>query len=414
VRALLLIEGAYKFQGLFGIADGLPLSANAMMTKTTVYLDHNASAPLLPEARDAIASALELTGNPSSVHRAGRAVRGLIESARDQVKLATGATRDQIVFTGSATEAIAQAVCAGARALGVQRIVTSTGEHAAVLRAAAATGLPVTEVPLLASGLVDLAALKLALEAADTAVETALVALHWVNNETGVVQPLDEIERLVGPTPHFLFIDAVQAFGKRDLDFAARGADMMAISAHKIGGPAGIGALLMKAHCEQARLIPGGGQETGRRGGTEATALIAGFGAAAESFRRHYDAAGVGGLAARAEKGLCEAYDDVVVFGAGAERIGNVVNFAVPGATAATMMMGLDLEGVAVSSGSACSSGKVGRSHVLDAMGVAPELAACALRISFGWSSVEDDVDGFLACFDKVINRARKSHGQAA
>lgn len=384
------------------------------MGHQAIYLDHNASAPLLPEAREAILAALELTGNPSSVHAHGRALRNLIEAARADVASAAGAERTQVVFTGSATEAITQAIVGGATALGASGIVVSAGEHQAVLKAAEATGLEVTRVGLDVEGRIRLDEVTAALKSAEADGQTLLVAVHLVNNETGVVQPIDRIEALVGPTPHFLFVDAVQAFGKRPLDFAARAADMMAVSAHKIGGPAGVGALLMKAHCDRVRLIPGGGQETGRRGGTEAAELIAGFGAAARAFPKAYAQAGVDALVARAEDGMRSMVPGVVVFGASAERVGNVSNFAVPGLKNAVAMMGLDLLGLSISSGSACSSGKVGPSHVLEAMEVPAELAGCAMRLSLGWSSTMDDVEAYLAGFGEVVDRHMSRHGRAA
>jgi cysteine desulfurase len=376
------------------------------MTRAAIYLDHNAASPLLPEARAALVAGLDLTGNASSVHGHGRALRILIDTARGQVAALAGAERKQVVFTGSATEAITQAIVGGARAFASEAIVISAGEHAAVSKAAEMTGLPVITIGLLADGSIDLDQL---VERLQHAGGNLLVALHWVNNETGVVQDMARINALVGPTRHALFIDAVQAFGKLPLDFAASAPDMMAVSGHKIGAPAGIGALLVKAHADVVRLIPGGGQEQGRRGGTEAAALIAAFGAAASAIVDRYTAANVPALIARLEAALP---DDAVVFGG--ERLGNVVNFAVPGIKNATAMMGLDLMGLSVSSGSACSSGKVGPSHVLAAMGVAPELAECALRVSLGWNSTSDDVDAFVAGYRTILERQRARQGQAA
>lgn len=376
------------------------------MTRAAIYLDHNAASPLLPEARAALVAGLDLTGNASSVHGHGRALRNLIDTARGQVAATAGAERKQVVFTGSATEAITQAIVGGARAFASEAIVISAGEHAAVSKAAEMTGLPVITIGLLADGSIDLDQLAERLQHAGG---NLLVALHWVNNETGVVQDMARINALVGPTRHTLFIDAVQAFGKLPLDFAASAPDMMAVSGHKIGAPAGIGALLVKAHADVVRLIPGGGQEQGRRGGTEAAALIAAFGAAASAIVDRYTAANVPALIARLEAALP---DDAVVFGG--ERLGNVVNFAVPGVKNATAMMGLDLMGLSVSSGSACSSGKVGPSHVLAAMGVAPELAECALRVSLGWNSTSDDVDAFVAGYRTILERQRARQGQAA
>ncbi|MBN9304410.1 MAG: hypothetical protein BGO82_18720 [Devosia sp. 67-54] len=384
------------------------------MSVGVTYLDHNASAPLLPEARDAIVAALALRGNPSSVHAHGRALRALIDDARAKVATLAGATREQVVFTGSATEAITQAIVGGARALDVGGIVVSAGEHAAVLKAAEATGLPVTTVGLDADGRIRVEEIAAAMARADAFTAKLLVAVHLVNNETGVVQPVDRIEVLVGASPHYLFVDAVQAFGKIGLEFAARAPDMMAVSAHKIGGPAGVGALLMKGHADQVRLIPGGGQETGRRGGTEAAALIAGFGAAAAAFPQRYYAADAAALIDRAEAGIRSLAPDAVIFGAAAERIGNTSNFAVPGLKNAVAMMGLDLMGISVSSGSACSSGKVGPSHVLKAMGVPAGLGEAAMRLSVGWDSTQAGIEAFLEGFNTVLERHRQRRGRAA
>lgn len=379
------------------------------MTRQAIYLDHNAASPLLPEARDALVLALELTGNPSSVHAHGRTLRNVVDAARSQVAALAGAERKQVVFTGSATEAITQAIVGGARTFGSSAIVVSAGEHAAVTRAAESTGLPVIYVSLQPDGSIDLDHLSGILAAAEG---NLLVALHWVNNETGTVQPVAQINALVGPTRHALFIDAVQAFGRLELDFAASAPDMMAVSSHKIGAPAGAGALLVKAHADLVRLIPGGGQEQGRRGGTEAAALISAFGAAAAAFPARYRQANVSGLTGRLEAELKAIAPEAVIFGA--DRLGNVTNFAVPAVQSATAMMSLDLLGLSVSSGSACSSGKVGPSHVLAAMGVPADLANCALRVSLGWNSAEHDVEAFIAGYRSVLERHRTRQGKAA
>lgn len=376
------------------------------MTRPAIYLDHNAASPLLPEARSALVAALDLVGNPSSVHGHGRALRHLIDSARVHIARLAGAERKQVVFTGSATEAITQAIVGGAKSFAADAVVISAGEHAAVGKAAEASGLPVITIGLLADGSIDLDQLA---QVIGEAQGNLLVALHWVNNETGVVQPMARINALVGPTRHTLFVDAVQALGKIPLDFAASAPDMVAVSGHKIGAPAGVGALLVKAHADVVRLIPGGGQEQGRRGGTEAAALIAAFGAAAAAFTERYEAAGVAALTARLEAALPA---EAVVFGG--ERLGNVTNFAVPGVKNSTAMMGLDLLGLSVSSGSACSSGKVGPSHVLAAMGVPGALADCALRVSLGWNSTAADVDAFTAGYQSILERQRARQGQAA
>ena len=375
------------------------------MKKPSVYLDHNASAPLLPEAADAVRMALEMTGNGSSVHAAGRAVRATIDAARTAIAIAAGAERRDVVFTGSATEALTQAIVGGATEFSAGEIVVGAGEHLAVLKAAEATDLPVTTIGLDANGRLKTAEIEDVLARLDEQGSLALFAFQYVNNETGVIQPLAEIERLIGPTRHVLVVDAVQAFGKLPLDFSARATDMMAISGHKIGGPAGVGALLMKPHCDGAKLVPGGGQEVSRRGGTEPLLPIVGFGAAAKAFGAAYDSDRITRLRDQVAAEIVALSPDAVVFGAGVERMGNVVSFAVPGLSAAVAMMALDLDGIAVSSGSACSSGKVGKSHVLGAMGVAPDLIAGALRVSLGWNSTEDDVVAFAAGFARVLNR---------
>lgn len=381
------------------------------MTRPAVYLDHNAASPLRPEARAALLAALDLVGNPSSVHAHGRALRDTIETGRRAVARLSGAEPRQVVFTGSATEAITQAIVGGARTFASTAIVVSAGEHSATLKAAESTGLPIITIGLDRDGRIDLDQLAAQLADADAQGQTLLCAFHWVNNETGVVQNIGRINALVGPTRHTLFIDAVQAYGKIALDFAASAPDMMAISGHKIGAPAGIGALLVKGHADTVRLIPGGGQEQGRRGGTEAVGLIAAFGAAADAAQ--YDLDAMKALTAKVEAGLKAMAPDVVIFGENAERAGNVVNFAVPGVGNATAMMALDLMGLSVSSGSACSSGKVGASHVLLAMGVPRDLADCALRVSFGWNSTAADAEAFLAGYEKVLSR-QKRDGKAA
>ena len=381
------------------------------MAKESIYLDHNATAPLRPEARAALLAALDLTGNPSSVHAHGRKLRDLIETGRSQVSRLAGAEPRQVVFTGSATEALTQAIVGGARVFSAGAVAVSAGEHAAVAKAAEATGLPVWTIPLLPDGRIDLDQLRALLQRADDENLTLLVAVHWVNNETGVIQPIGPVSVLVGPTRHTLVVDAVQALGKLDLDFAASAADMVAISGHKIGAPAGIGSLLVKGHADTVRLIPGGGQEQGRRGGTESAALISAFGAAAAA--EPMDLASIAALTQLVEEGLRALAPDVVIFGQEAERVGNVVNFAVPGLKNATAMMALDLMGLSVSAGSACSSGKVGASHVLAAMGVERELAECALRVSFGWNSSAADAEAFLAGFETILTRQRRA-GKAA
>lgn len=384
-------------------------------TGSRVYLDHNASAPLLPQARDAICDALSLEGNPSSVHGHGRKLRNVIEDARELVGKLSGAETRQVVFTGSATEALTQGIVGGQRHFGTKRILISAGEHRAAKAAAAIAGsAEVHSVGLLANGEIDLTALKREIDAADEADELALVVVHAVNNETGVIQNIGQIETLVGPTQHILLVDAVQALGKMDLEFASRAADMMAISAHKIAGPAGVGALLLKAHCNEVRIMPGGGQELGRRGGTESAALIAGFGAACAAYTDNWNVEAARALIDHFENGLRATCPDLVVFGEQSQRVGAVSNCAMPGISNDVVMMGLDIEGISISAGSACSSGKTTGSEVLAAMGVPQDLLNCALRVSVGWNSTASDIEAVLAALTVIYNRQQSRKQQTA
>lgn len=375
------------------------------MSNGRIYLDHCATTPVLPAARDAMIASLDIKGNASSVHADGRKARALIESARRDVALLAGANAKQVVFTGSASEAITQAIVGGVKALGIDLIVASAGEHKAVHSAAEIAGVPTQKFGLLASGELDFAQLKINLDAADEKNETVLVAAHHVNNETGVIQDVARLGAIVGASPHFLFVDAVQAFGKMDIDFSSSAADMMAFSAHKIGGPQGVGALLVKSHCDTVKLIPGGGQEIGRRGGTEALNLIAGFGAAAKTFGQELNLAKCVDLIGHFERKLREICPNAVIFGEEATRTGIVTNFALPGFAHNVSLMQLDLNGISISSGSACASGKVSRSHVLDAMQVDDGLSECALRMSVGWTSQISDVEQFLLALEKILNK---------
>ncbi len=405
----LLEEGGGGIQGLI-----LNVSTNSslkvpIMTNHGVYLDHNASAPLLPQAQEAMMSAMALCGNPSSVHAHGRALRQLVETARRQVASLAGAEREQVVFTSSATEAITQAIAGAVRHFSIAKILLSAGEHVAVFEAGKISGAKSAIIPLNEKGAIDLAALKSLLQEADAAKESVLVAVHMVNSETGIIQPIREIAALVGPGPHFLFVDAVQALGKINIDFAVSAADMMAISAHKIGGPAGVGALLVKSHCNQVRLIPGGGQESGRRGGTQPAMLIAGFGAAAQSFADRFDVERLKQLRDDFERELAGFFPKIVVFGQEGERVGSVSYFALPGIKSPVMMMALDLENISISNGSACSSGKVGQSRVLEAMGVGDDIAGSALRVSLGWNTTKDDLNRLLAAIRQICQRQKNN-----
>lgn len=359
-----------------------------------VYLDHNASTPLLDAARSEMHKIMDMGGNPSSMHANGRALANVIDKARSLVADLAGANRVQVVFTGSATEAITQAIIGAVRHFGLDRVIISAGEHKAVSSAAELCDCPVEVIGLLANGTIDVVALEKALALSDKTKERVLVAVHLVNGETGVVQPIDEICALMEPTSHLLFVDAVQGFGKLPIGFENSDIDMMALSAHKMGGPAGVGALLVKEQCNEVRLIPGGGQEQGRRGGTQSAMLIAGFGAAADSVKKHFDLERLSKLIQHFETAISGLGEDVMIFGQDAPRVGSVSFFAMPGVLSETALMGLDLKGICVSAGSACSSGKISASSTLEAMGIAPNIAECALRVSVGWNSDEGSGSG--------------------
>ena len=361
----------------------------------SVYLDYNATAPVRPAAADAVAQALSLTGNPSSVHGPGRAARQLLEEARSEVAQLVGAEPADVVFTSGGTEANSLALAGAGR----QRILVSAGEHDSVLQAA-----PMAKrIPLTAQGQVDLKALD---EQSAAAEEPALVSVMLANNETGVIQPVEEVVSLAKKHGALVHCDAVQAAGKIGIDFAGLGVDLMSLSAHKIGGPAGIGALVLRPGLELKAQQRGGGQERSRRAGTENLPGAAGFGAAAGAAAAELaDFAVLTAERDRMEKGLRELAPGVQIFGAAGPRLPNTSCFAFEGLESALQVMALDLAGVAVSAGAACSSGKVQPSHVLEAMGAPPALAGTAIRVSLGWASTAGDVDLFLAAWGDLLRR---------
>jgi cysteine desulfurase len=349
---------------------------------TATYLDYNATAPLKPATIAAVSAQLVETGNPSSVHRFGRLARRVVENAREQVASLVNAAPRQIVFTGSGTEANNLALPQAGR-----RVIVSAIEHDSVLQAGSGERVAVDR-----DGVVDLAALERVLRS-DTA--PATVAVMFANNETGVVQPVAEVARLAHAHGAVVHCDAVQAAGKIAIDMAVLGADTLALSAHKFGGPQGVGALVVGDDVALRGLLLGGGQERGRRAGTENVAGIAGFGAAAQGALE--DLARMDEIARwrdAMEARLRRAAPEAVVFGAGARRLPNTSCVAMPGAAAETQVMALDLAGIAVSAGAACSSGKVKSSHVLAAMG-ADALAGNAIRVSAGWRSGAEDFERF-------------------
>ncbi|GMV63655.1 MAG: cysteine desulfurase [Parvibaculum sp.] len=375
------------------------------MTNKRAYMDHNATTPLRPEARKAVTEALDVLGNPSSVHAEGRAARALIEGARREVAALIGAKPSEIVFTSGGTEAAAMTVHAAKAALGVKRLLVSAVEHDAVMSAAEASGLPVSLVPVDGEGRADLAALKAMLAAGDA---PALVALMLANNETGVLQPVAEAAAIAHEAGAFLLCDAVQAAGKIPVDFVALRADMLILGGHKLGAPMGVGALAVREGMAFAARSVGGGQEMRRRAGSENVVGIAGFGAAARAARETLqDFTRLAALRDRLEAHIADVAPDAVFFGDGAERLPNTSYLSAPGLDAETLLMALDLDGVAVSAGAACSSGKIGRPRILDAMGVPEALSRGAIRVSLGWTSVEADVDRFVESWSRACMRAR-------
>lgn len=359
----------------------------------SIYLDHNATTPIRPAALDAMADAARAVGNPSSVHAAGRAARGRLEAARRQVAALVGRPAGQVVFTSGGTEADGLAI----RGCGRSRLLVSAVEHDAVLAAAGGAD----RIAVDAEGRVDLDALERLLAAGDV---PALVAVMWVNNETGVVQPVDEVIRLAHAAGALVHVDAVQGAGRLDPAPLA-GADMIALSAHKIGGPAGAGALIVGPAVALRALAVGGGQERGRRSGTENLPGIAGFGAAAEAAAAAGDVGRLRGLRDRLEAALGSAAPELRVLGAAAARVANTSCLGLPGVPAETQVMALDLAGIAVSAGSACSSGKVKRSHVLAAMLGDDRLAGQAIRVSLGWTTTGAEVDRFVAAWQAMRDR---------
>ena len=373
------------------------------MTAERVYLDHNATSPMRPEARQSLLQALDLGGNPSSVHGEGRAARALVENARKTIADTLSVLPGMVIFTGVGTEANNFAI----KGADVERIVISAIEHPCVVEAAEATGKPVHVIPSRADGIVDLAALRSIL-AKDTG--RALVCLMLANNETGAIQPVREAAAIAREFGALVHCDAVQAYGKQPVNFTMLDVDMMTLSAHKIGGPQGTGALIVRDGVTLKKFIHGGGQELGRRGGTENVPGIAGFAAAAMAASDN--PLSVKELRDQFESELKAVSPGVVIFSGNAERLENTCYFACPGVTAQTALIHLDLDGIAVSSGSACSSGKVTGSRVLAAMGVDDALRACALRISFGWTSTPRDITAFMHSWQHLI--ARNKHNAAA
>jgi cysteine desulfurase len=354
-----------------------------------VYLDHNATTPMRRCAIDAVASASGLTGNASSVHAWGRRARAAIEDAREAVAALVGAKPDWVVFTAGGTEANNLALRGADRSAAASAV-----EHPSVLKARDDIHI----IPVDADGVVDLDAIP----------RTGLVSVMLANNETGVVQPVTRVAEIAKANGALVHCDAVQAAGKTTIDVASLGADLVSLSAHKIGGPQGVGALIVRPDVRLAAMQRGGGQERGARAGTENVAGIAGFGAAAAEAVS--DLARMQSLSVSRDKleaAIRCVAPDAAIFGAGVKRLSNTTCIAMPGVAADSQLMNFDLAGIMVSSGSACSSGKVAKSHVLAAMGVTDEIAETAIRVSLGWTTSEADVDRFIAAWTDLYARTR-------
>lgn len=389
------------------------------MTKTQrTYLDWNATAPLLPAAREAVIAALDLAGNPSSVHGEGRAARMLVEAARRDVAALVGAAPANVVFTSGATEAANLVLTPdfrmGRTPLAVGRLHVSAIEHPAVREGGRFAAGQVETIPVTHDGIVDLAALEALLAGHDKVLGLPMVAVMLANNETGIVQPMKAAAEIVHRHGGLLVVDAVQAVGRVPVDIAALDADFLILSSHKLGGPKGAGALVARGEVLMpAPLVRGGGQEKGHRSGTENPAALAGFAAAARAAAD--DLAGrnarIAALRECIETGLRQAASDVIVHGADVERLPNTCFFSLPGLKSETGQIAFDLEGIALSAGSACSSGKVGESHVLAAMGFDAGLGA--LRVSLGAATDAGDVERFLAALGRVVARLRRAEAAA-
>lgn len=380
------------------------------MADRRAYLDHNATSPLRPEARAAMVEAMAVGGNASSVHAEGRAARKLIESARRAVAEAVGADPKRLIFTSGATEAAAQVLRPGFR--GVSRLIVSAIEHSAVLAGGAFAPDRIQVCPVEADGRIDLAALSRCLDDGDG---PAMVALMLANNETGVIQPVAEAAALVHARGGLLVCDAVQALGKVPVDIGALKADILILSGHKIGGPAGVGAIVWAGDPGPLPLLRGGGQEGRHRAGTENLIGIAGFGAAARLVAANAaEIQRITALRDWMEAQVRTISPEARILGAHTVRLGNTSSVVLPGLNGETAVIAFDLAGVSVATGSACSSGKVAPSHVLAAMGLAPDLARSAVRVSLGWSTTQADVEQFLAVWTSHVERVLARKGRAA
>jgi cysteine desulfurase len=381
------------------------------------YLDYNATAPLRPEARDAMMAALGATGNASSVHGEGRAARARVEAARAEVARLVGGDPKYVTFTSGGTEAndtvLTPEWTFGGKPRRADVLFAGATEHPSVIAGGRFPKEAVATIPVDGDGVIDLGALKAMLVEAERQGKRALVSVMLANNETGAIQPVWQAAQIAHEHGATVHTDAVQAAGRIPVEIKALGVDVLTLSAHKIGGPQGAGAIVRAGdEWSFAPLMTGGGQEKRFRAGTESVAAIAGFGAAAK--------AATGDIAKAVQ--WAEWRDQLAaivgagatVFSASVPRLPQTLCLAMPGLSAETLLIALDLAGVAISSGSACSSGKVSASHVLAAMGVAPALAKCAIRISLGWVSREADLDSFATAWRHVVSHVAPGTIQAA
>ncbi len=386
-----------------------------------IYLDYNATAPARAEVREAVAEALTLHGNPSSVHEEGRRVRALVEQAREKVAALVGADARKVIFTSGGTEANVTALSP----LNVNRdapesivCFISEIEHPSILALGRFAPGAVRHIAATADGIIDVAALEQAISehVAKEGAPSFMVSVMRANNETGALQPVKRIASIVREKGGILHCDGVQAAGKIPLDITELGAHMMSLSAHKIGGPHGIGALILGEAMASlpSPLIVGGGQEFRARSGTENVAGIAGFGAAAQCAASGLEGmTKLEGLRDRLEAEILARAPTAVFFSKDVERLPNTANFSVPGMKAETLVIALDLAGVAVSAGASCSSGKVEQSHVLVAMGTPEEIARGAIRVSLGWDTLEEDIDAFIAAWANIYGQFDKQRAAA-
>lgn len=363
-----------------------------------IYLDYNATAPIRPEVISAVSDAMAHVGNASSIHGEGRAARKLVEDARAQIASLAGVRSAQVIFNSGATEGN-NTILSGYQN---KNVLVGASEHPSIIEAAPNA----KKIPLQKSGLIDVKKFEELLESE----KPALVAIQLVNSETGVIQPIADLAARAKSKGALVLCDAVQAAGRMHLDFISLGVDYLTLSAHKFGGPQGIGALIFREGLQMPKYLRGGGQEKRQRAGTENVAAISGFGVAAQlaqdglaQYRKH-----AGALQSKLESALRQIANDIIITGESAPRVPNTTNILLPGVTSETQVMAMDLEGIAISSGSACSSGSIKPSHVLMAMGFDETASKSALRFSTGWATTDAEIDAALAAYETMVKRLKK------